>query len=322
MEIKSDIKTAPFYPGLISEEQQDTVRKSDLWPILLSLHFNTGGKIFITEVEDTRINLRTSQGTHVLGVKKLREDISVHLSADIIWPVLYKQDLVSSNNPKYIVNKLKQDGDVIQRIKTHAEKLDKNLIPETIQKLVRGFAGQIKESGTEISFNMSEALQQYSLRALFEGDKLKLQPDQVNGLKTLYTKLQDSDNKKARYAQKYLEMFGPIKHLLIHMRPSGLNIVGTVKEIESDYKVKVVVSQDLRMIKNISDDPQLMASLAFWKILRESRKNHSYPTLGTDGMLINNTNLVDLEAGSMVNGEAQDNRAYGIYLIHKTGEVG
>lgn len=320
----SNMKLAPFYPGLISDQDQEKIRQSDLWPIILSLHFNTGGKIFVSDLQGGitagKIFMRTKQGANILGIKKdsSNGEVSIHLSADIILPKHYKNNLVFSVNPKYIVNKLKQDGEVIQKINQYINQVDIRILPETLTKLVQNFSRNIKESGTEVSVNMDVASQEYAVRALLEGDKLTTNPNIINDLKDWHAKIQAADIKKARYKKKYEGMFSPLKHLVIFINPH-LYITGQVKAVcrETDYKITCATPQELTLTNDLTTQPELMASLAFWKILREGRKGEpKMPTIDSAGMLINNTSHIDQEAGSMVVGADE----FKIYLIHKTGE--
>lgn len=321
----NNIKIAPFYPGLITDEDQDRIRGSDLWPIVLSLHFNTGGKIFVTDISEeagrNRIFMRTSEGALILGIKKdAVGEISIHLSIDILNRVLRKGDLIFSSNSKYITNKLKQGEDIREKILAHIKVTENKIIPDSLQKLINAFSSATKEAGTEVKVEMDNVYQEYALRALFAGDKLGIQPNNVSGLKEWYKKVQESDIKKIKYEKRYAEMFSPAKHIVIYVQPD-LYITGVLKTIcrEKDFKISCMILKDLTMTRDLKTQPELMASLTFWKVLRESRKD-KVSTLDKDGMLINNTSWIDYEAGSMVRGEISGSNACAIYLIHKTGE--
>jgi hypothetical protein len=326
----SDVKTAPFYPGIVSEVDQNAIRSSEMWPVVLALHYNTGGKLYVTEVTQQFIYFRTKSGAHIATIKKdkVNGEMSVHLSSDKLQRNSQRTNLVFSTNAKYLVGKLKPDNSNIESIVKCADHYDKQILPDVLSRLTSNFSSTYREPGTEARVEMQSEFQEYALRVLFNADSVDPDREKARILAEYYQKILESDEKKARYKKKYGEMFTPTKHLIIFIKgrdyyPKELFITGQLNTLSrtEDHEIKCNMTQELHMVNDLQTDPELMASLVYWKIMRESYKGPKIMCYDKEELLPAMHRHIDFEAGSMV-GNSSDSNAYAIFLIHKTGEQG
>lgn len=322
------MKTAPFYPGLIKSEVQDEIRRSELWPVILSLHFNTGGKIYVAEVSfieevniNTIIHMRSINGTHVLQIRRNKNDkeIVITMAQDILNRNVHRRELLASTSTKYIANKLKVGMPNLETVKHHIEKYD--LLPNLLNKINLDFGRNVRESNSNLYVSLDTSTQEFVLRKFF-GEQVYNDDYQLD-LEKAYKEVQAVDAKRAAFNQKYKDMFNPEKHLLVYLAPTRdipnhMFLVGKMKQMNmDDSNLKCVVTDNLKLVNRIGENSELMASLAFWKLVRENR-GQKERTVDIEKFLTTFPQ-VDLEAGSMML-NADGGMDNFIYLVHRIGE--
>src|SRR5271166_1236597 len=197
----TDIRNAPFYPGMLEDAQKDQVRASVMWPIVLTLHFNTVGKIYVTDIEAEadgyvrEIFMRTQQGGHVLRIykSKVDEEIYINLSYNMFDDNVYRHNLVFSKDPRYIIKSLGKDSENIKTINQHIITRDQ-ILPDVIQKLTQMFYHHVMPKDVYRNVDMSYESQETALRLLCGGQpRTEVDQDSLKKIMAWWGRIQEHD---------------------------------------------------------------------------------------------------------------------------------
>jgi len=249
-----------FYPGLVSDEDKAITKAHPAWPVVLALHYNTGQKIFVTEV-GPEIRMRTQEGGSVL---KVDDKISISLGA-YNFSAGYLKPMIKSQDVKYVLAKLKPEGEIIGNIKDRIEGLDQRLIKNSLEYFLSLYKQKNYPDG-EYKLNLylygEDAAE--AIRAAFD-PALKRSAE----LKEKFVKLDIWDKKLEIYNNLRSEFFYDKNKYLI-IKGQGVWIAGKFRMLEGDLLIK----RDFKIYKTIDDFPdQLKGALAWWKIVREGAKD-------------------------------------------------
>lgn len=267
-----------------TEESTEWVTKSELWPVILTVHYNSGGKLFVTyQLEGEgklRVYMGTIEGFQVCCIESNRTNktINIYGMDNRIFPKANKDAIIESKNSRYISQKLRDTSDGAGKYLVSAlEDAEKRLVPNLLHNIRNEYVMRCPNNRDTLSPSYDQTA--LALKLLFEKQDEYSVTD-YNRLKDMYETVKQNEQNYAKYTEAALEMFAHEKYLIwrsgggslllaqMNMTPMVRYVLGAEQPKDWTFTLP------FRMYSNLEHVPEpvksnLMASLAFCSVHRQ-----------------------------------------------------
>jgi len=217
---------AVFYPyGNILQASKDKMKQSDLWPLVLTLYYNSGGKLFATYWDQSgptiakSVIMGTAAGVQAVYLKVTgggsEKAYSILGLSDSIRALPATDTVIESKSIRYIAQKLRDEtkgaGLTVKQMIDDAE-LRK--LPDVIDTLVRTYLDNYNKYSHE-DMNLHRISQEWLLHILLGGKTMADVPtDYQNDILLTWQRVEKQEKAFEKYLKDAAQMFDREKYFI------------------------------------------------------------------------------------------------------------
>ena len=284
----TDINDSPFYPNSWNDKDKEIIRKTALWPLILTLHFNSQNKLFVThfgynandpDKKDSTVIMGLITGIYIVKLEFKAGEYRLFTMHDRITGISKDKPFIESVNQKYISQKLQVNSNGAGwEIEYQLDKAEQEEFQGLFSQATHYFnqeAGKPGYINTQLSTNASAC----AVR-LLHGENRDNFPDGIlDEIDRMHEVILSQHKKMEKFAARAVEVFNHDKWI-IGKSMDGY-IVGCIdasnlaKEAVTGNFIMPVFIYPFRLVKTLeSIDPEIkdefMAALTFHKVSREA----------------------------------------------------
>ena len=216
-----------FYPGVFNPEQQNAITRSELWPLIAGIHFNSNGNLYLTKIGggsnaySPDAIMADRQGFPILYLGMICQNYYV-FTITLPTECRTEVNIIESTNSRYVLSRLR--GKMSSAIKNRLNYAEQTVLPDALDDATRLFVKtKLKVSNPNISMDsLNREAQEWALKVIYGKVALIEVPNEIRlMLDNGYKNYSGFDNSLAELETELREMFATDKWLMTYIEGYG-----------------------------------------------------------------------------------------------------
>lgn len=229
-----------FYPGNFTEEQKAHIKKSPLWPLIVSMHFNHNGVPLLSKYQDyprpgTEVSKYRATFSHRIGFPILAIECrkSATGAAYEIWrkglnsvgePIDNSLSecvrLMASSKSQYLLGQMRK-GRILDDIAKLHKKCEEGVITEAMRTVIIAYADQLNPVNQTCPTLNTEAQKWAAMVATKRADIIEIPPETRLVMEQISNYYADVQTKYDLFTKEVNEMYAADKWVVNFMKDFG-----------------------------------------------------------------------------------------------------